>query len=48
MDAPRILDIREMGEKMNIPLLDHIIIGDNRYISFMENDWYQKNTKGYD
>lgn len=41
-------DIREMGEKMNIPLLDHIIIGDNRYISFMENDWYQKNTKGYD
>lgn len=34
-------DIKEMGEKMNIPLLDHIIIGDNRYVSFIENDWYR-------
>ncbi|MCM1045704.1 MAG: DNA repair protein RadC [Candidatus Gastranaerophilales bacterium] len=28
--------LRELGEKMEIPLLDHIIIGDNRYISFRE------------
>lgn len=26
----------ELGEKMDIPLLDHIIIGDNRYTSFKE------------
>lgn len=25
--------VKELGEKMDIPLLDHIIIGDNRYIS---------------
>ena len=25
------------GELMDIPLLDHIIIGDNRYISFKES-----------
>lgn len=29
-------NVREMGEKMDIPLLDHIIIGDNRYMSFKE------------
>ncbi|MBO4982087.1 MAG: DNA repair protein RadC [Lachnospiraceae bacterium] len=29
----------ELGEKMDIPLLDHIIIGDNRYTSFKEMDW---------
>lgn len=29
-------NIREMGEKLEIPLLDHIIIGDNRYTSFKE------------
>lgn len=28
--------VRELGEKMDIPLLDHIIIGDNRYTSFKE------------
>jgi len=28
--------IREMGEKLDIPLLDHIIIGDNKYTSFKE------------
>lgn len=28
--------LREMGEKLDIPLLDHIIIGDNRYTSFKE------------
>lgn len=29
-------NVKELGDKMNIPLLDHIIIGDNRYISFKE------------
>lgn len=29
-------NVRELGEKMDIPLLDHIIIGDNRYTSFKE------------
>lgn len=28
--------VMELGEKMDIPLLDHIIIGDNRYTSFKE------------
>lgn len=28
--------VQELGEKMDIPLLDHIIIGDNRYTSFRE------------
>ncbi len=28
----------EMSVKMDIPLLDHIIIGDNRYISFRESE----------
>lgn len=32
--------VREMGDKMDIPLLDHIIIGDNRYISFQESSWF--------
>lgn len=31
--------LRELGEKMDIPLLDHIIIGDNRYYSFKESSW---------
>lgn len=29
----------ELGQKMDIPLLDHIIIGDNRYTSFKEMEW---------
>lgn len=29
-------NVRFVGEKMDIPLLDHIIIGDNRYMSFRE------------
>ncbi len=31
--------LRELGEKMDIPLLDHIVIGDKRYFSFKENLW---------
>ena len=33
-------NVREMGEKMDIPLLDHIVIGDNRYVSFKEESWF--------
>lgn len=29
-------NVRDVGEKLDIPLLDHIIIGDNRYTSFKE------------
>lgn len=29
-------NVKELGDKMDIPLLDHIIIGDKRYISFKE------------
>ena len=29
--------VAEAGERMDIPLLDHIIIGDNRYMSFKES-----------
>ena len=34
-------NVREMGEKLDIPLLDHIVIGDNRYFSFREADWLE-------
>ena len=33
--------VREMGDKLDIPLLDHIVIGDNRYFSFREADWFE-------
>ena len=29
-------DIKEIGGMIDIPLIDHIIIGDNKYISFKE------------
>lgn len=29
-------NVRLLGEKLDIPLLDHIVIGDNRYVSFKE------------
>lgn len=29
--------IKDIGKLMGIPLLDHIIIGDNKYYSFLEN-----------
>lgn len=29
-------NVKELGDKMDIPLLDHIVIGDNRYTSFKE------------
>lgn len=33
-------NVRRAGEMMDIPLLDHIIIGDNRYVSFRESNWF--------
>lgn len=33
-------NVRKIGEEMDIPLLDHIIIGDNRYVSFKESSWF--------
>ena len=33
------LHIKELGEQMDILLLDHIIIGDQNYFSFKEADW---------
>lgn len=35
-DAAATLRIKECGELMGIPLIDHIIIGDNRYVSLKE------------
>ena len=31
--------IAELGKKIDIPLIDHIIIGDNKYISFKEQGY---------
>lgn len=35
-------NVRELGEKMDINLLDHIVIGDKRYVSFREAVWQQQ------
>lgn len=35
-------NVRDTGEKMGIQLLDHIIIGDNRYVSFRERAWFSE------
>lgn len=36
-------NVRKMGDIMDIPLLDHIVIGDNVYVSFMEHSWFERN-----
>lgn len=41
-------NVREMGDKLEIPLLDHIVIGDNRYVSFREAAWFEKKKDSYD
>lgn len=33
-------NVRETGERMGIRLLDHVIIGDNCYVSFKEKAWF--------
>ena len=35
-------NVRDTGEKMGIRLLDHVIIGDNRYVSFRERAWFSE------
>jgi DNA repair protein RadC len=35
-------NVREMGDKLDIPLLDHVVIGDNKYISFREQSWFEQ------
>ena len=42
--------VRELGEKLDIPLLDHVVIGDNRYVSFREQSWFEQEhfDKSYD
>ncbi len=32
--------VRDSGEQIGIPLLDHVVIGDNRYVSFKEANWF--------
>ena len=32
-------NVRKLGEQLDIPLLDHIVIGDNKYFSFKEQAW---------
>lgn len=34
-------NVKELGQKMDVNLLDHIVIGDNRYVSFREAAWFQ-------
>lgn len=33
-------NIKDMGDRMGIALLDHVIIGDNCHVSFRENAWF--------
>lgn len=37
-------NVKETGERMGILLLDHVVIGDNCYVSFREQAWYQHNS----
>lgn len=34
--------VRVMGEMLDITLLDHLVIGDNKYISFKEQAWFEQ------
>lgn len=33
--------VKNMGDVLNIPLIDHVVIGDNKYFSFKENELLQ-------
>jgi len=35
-------NIREMGDKLDVPLLDHVVIGDRQYVSFKEQNWFEQ------
>lgn len=32
-------NVRKLSDQLDIPLLDHIVIGDNKYFSFREQSW---------
>jgi DNA repair protein RadC len=34
--------LREIGELMGVRVLDHIIFGDNRYVSFVDDGYWDK------
>ena len=38
-------NVKETGERMGILLLDHVVIGDNCYVSFREQAWYQHDSQ---
>lgn len=38
-------NVKETGERMGILLLDHVVIGDNCYVSFREHAWYQHDSQ---
>lgn len=42
-DRELTLNVKETGERMGILLLDHVVIGDNRYVSFKEEAWFPNN-----
>ena len=44
--ADRVLtgNVRETGERIGIRLLDHVIIGDNCYVSFKERAWFSEES----
>lgn len=37
--------VRQIGDKIDIPLLDHIIIGDRQYVSFRTELWFGSSVK---
>lgn len=37
--------VKKVGDELEIPLLDHIIIGDNRYYSFQENGMFSRKER---
>lgn len=39
VDIETSVKLKQAGEMIGIPLIDHIIIGGDSYYSFMEHDW---------
>lgn len=36
--------LQEVGEVLGIPVLDHVVIGDGRYVSFADRGWMEERT----
>lgn len=36
--------LRQVGEVVGIKVLDHIVIGENRYVSFVDDGYFQRRT----